>query len=79
MEVIDVSLIINLISDNGLFPNLSNKVLLQQIKNNLKGLIEYYIKSNETMDNQNIKAYYKLYDSLDKYLFQRIISKNLII
>ena len=44
-------IIINLISDNGLFPNLSNKVLLQQIKNNFKGLIEYYIKSNEIMDN----------------------------
>ena len=55
-EVLDVSLIINLISDNGLFPNLSNKVLLQQIKNNLKGLIEYYIKSNETMDNHKIKV-----------------------
>ena len=36
-EIIDVSLIINLISDKGLFPNLSNKVLLQQIKNNFKG------------------------------------------
>jgi hypothetical protein len=55
-EFIDVSLIINLISDNGLFPNLSNKVLLQQIKNNFKGLMEYYIKSNETMDKQNIKV-----------------------
>ena len=48
MEIIDVSTIINSISDNGLFPNLPNKVLLQQIKNNFKGLIEYYIKSNET-------------------------------
>lgn len=56
METIDVSFIINLISDNGFFPNLSNKVLLQQIKNNLKGLIEYYIKSSETMDRQNIKV-----------------------
>ena len=55
-EVLDVSLIINLISDNGLFPNLSNKILLQQIKNNLKGLIEYYIKSNEIIDNNNIKV-----------------------
>ena len=55
-EVLDVSLIINLISDNGLFPNLSNKVLLQQIKNNLKGLIEYYIKSNEIIDNHKIKV-----------------------
>jgi len=54
-EVLDVSLIINLISDNNLFPNLTNKVLLQQIKNNLKGLIEYYIKSNETSNNNNIK------------------------
>lgn len=55
-EIIDVSLIINLISDNGLFPNLNNKVLLTQIKNNLKGLLEYYIKSNEAIDNQNIKV-----------------------
>jgi len=55
MEIIDVSTIINLISDNGLFPDLPNKVLLQQIKNNLKGLIEYYIKSNKAMDNENIK------------------------
>ncbi|MBU3090953.1 YceG family protein [Clostridium sp. CF011] len=55
-EVLDVSLIINLISDNGLFPNLSNKVLLRQIKNNLKGLIEYYIKSNEIIDNHKIKV-----------------------
>jgi len=55
IEVLDVSLIVNLISDNGLFPNLSNKVLLQQIKNNMKGLIEYYIKSNEITDNHNIK------------------------
>ncbi|MGV8983559.1 YceG family protein [Clostridium sp.] len=55
-EIIDVSLIINLISDNGLFPNLANKVLLTQIKNNFKGLLEYYIKSNATMDNQNIKV-----------------------
>ena len=54
-ESIDVSLIINLISDNGFFPDLSNKVLLQQIKNNLKGLIEYYFKSNETMDRNDIK------------------------
>ena len=54
-EVLDVSLIINLISDKGLFPKLSNNVMLQQIKNNLKGLIEYYIKSNETIDNNNIK------------------------
>ncbi|MBU3182085.1 YceG family protein [Clostridium psychrophilum] len=54
-DVLDVSLIINLISDKGLFPKLSNKVLLEQIKNNLKGLIEYYIKSNETIDNNNIK------------------------
>ncbi len=52
---IDVSTIINLISDNGLFPDLPNKVLLSQIKNNLKGLIEYYIKSNEMVDNHNIK------------------------
>ncbi|MCB2289556.1 YceG family protein [Clostridium sp. CS001] len=56
MEVIDVSLIINLISDNGLFPDLSNKVLLQQIKNNFKGLMEYYIKSNEMMDINDIKV-----------------------
>lgn len=56
MEVLDVSMIINLISDKGLFPNLSNKVLLQQIKNNFKGLIEYYIKSNQPMDNQDIKV-----------------------
>ncbi|MCB2293732.1 YceG family protein [Clostridium algoriphilum] len=56
-ESLDVSLIINLISDNGLFPDLSNKVMLQQIKNNLKGLIEYYIKSNESMDNNNIKLF----------------------
>lgn len=56
MDVIDVSLIINLISDKGLFPNLSNKVLLQQIKNNFKGLTEYYIKSNETMDRHDIKV-----------------------
>lgn len=56
MELMDVSLLISLISDNGLFPNLSNKVLLQQIKNNFKGLIEYYIKSNETMDTHNIKV-----------------------
>ncbi|MBZ9636444.1 YceG family protein [Clostridium sp. FP1] len=55
VESIDVPTIINLISDNGLFPDLPNKVLLRQIKNNLKGLIEYYIKSNETMDNQDIK------------------------
>jgi len=54
-EVLDVSTIINLLSDNGLFPNLGNKVLLAQIKNNFKGLIEYYIKSNETIDN-NIKV-----------------------
>ena len=54
-EVLDVSLIINLINDNGLFPNLSNKVILSQIKNNLKGLIEYYIKSNEAIDNDNVK------------------------
>ena len=56
MEVLDVSMIINLISDKGLFPNLSNKVLLQQIKINFKGLIEYYIKSNQPMDNQDIKV-----------------------
>jgi len=56
VEVIDVSLIINLISDNGFFPDLSNKVLLAQIKNNLKGLIEYYIKSNDSLDNNNIKV-----------------------
>ena len=56
MEVIDVSLIINLIGDKGLFPNLSNKVLLQQIKNNFKGLTEYYIKSNESMDRHDIKV-----------------------
>lgn len=56
MEVLDVSLIINLISDNGFFPKLSNKVMLQQIKNNLKGLIEYYIKSSETINNDNIKV-----------------------
>ena len=56
IETIDVSLIINLISDKGLFPNLSNKVLLQQIKNNLKGLTEYYIKSNGALDRQNIKV-----------------------
>lgn len=55
-ETIDVSLIINLISDNGFFPSLSNKVLQQQIKNNLKGLIEYYIKSSETVDKQSIKV-----------------------
>ena len=55
-EILDVSTIINLISDNGLFPDLSNKVMLQQIKNNLKGLIEYYIKSNEIMDRDNIKV-----------------------
>ena len=55
-DVIDVSLIINLISDKGLFPDLSNKVLLQQIKNNFKGLTEYYIKSNETMDRHDIKV-----------------------
>jgi len=55
-EVLDVSLIINLISDNNLFPNLTNKVLLQQIKNNMKGLIEYYIKSNETINNNDIKV-----------------------
>jgi len=54
-EIIDVPSIINLISDKGLFPDLSNKVLLLQIKNNLKGLIEYYIKSNEELDNQNVK------------------------
>lgn len=56
MDTIDVSLIINLISDNGFFPSLSNKVLQQQIKNNLKGLIEYYIKSSETVDKQSIKV-----------------------
>jgi len=56
MDVIDVSLIINLISDKGLFPNISNKVLLQQIKNNFKGLTEYYIKSNETMDRHDVKV-----------------------
>jgi len=55
VEVLDVSLIINLINDNGLFPNISNKVMLQQIKNNFKGLIEYYIKSNEAIDNNNVK------------------------
>ncbi|WP_443663642.1 YceG family protein, partial [Clostridium sp.] len=55
MEVIDVSLIINLISDNGFFPELANKVMLAQIKNNLKGLIEYYIKSNELVNNDDIK------------------------
>jgi len=55
MESLDVPTIINLISDNGLFPDLPNKVLLQQIKNNLKGLIEYYIKSSKALDNQNIK------------------------
>ncbi|MBU3158215.1 YceG family protein [Clostridium frigoris] len=55
-EVIDVSLIINLISDNGFFPELKNKVLLRQIKNNLKGLIEYYIKSNEAIHNDDIKV-----------------------
>jgi len=55
-ESLDVSLIINLISDNGLFPKLSNKILLQQIKNNFKGLIEYYIKSNETQNRNNIKV-----------------------
>ena len=56
MEIIDVSLIINLISDNGLFPDLSNKVLLRQIKNNFKGIVEYYIKSNEIIDNHSIKV-----------------------
>jgi len=55
-EVLDVSLIINLIGDNNLFPDLTNKVLLQQIKNNMKGLIEYYIKSNETINNNDIKV-----------------------
>ncbi|HEY8891573.1 MAG TPA: YceG family protein [Clostridium sp.] len=55
-EVLDVSLIINLIGDNNLFPDLTNKVLLQQIKNNMKGLIEYYIKSNETINNKDIKV-----------------------
>ncbi|MBU3146375.1 YceG family protein [Clostridium sp. CF012] len=54
-EIIDVPTIINLISDNGLFPDLPNKTLLRQIENNLKGLIEYYIKSNEIVDNQSIK------------------------
>ena len=56
MESIDVSLIINLISDNGFFPELSNKVLLQQIKNNMKGIMEYYIKSSEIIDRHNIKV-----------------------
>ena len=56
IQPLDVTLLINLISDNGLFPNLSNQVLLQQIKNNLKGLIEYYLKSNENLDNNNIKV-----------------------
>jgi len=52
---LDVSLIINLINDKGLFPNIANKIMLQQIKNNMKGLIEYYIKSNEAIDNDNVK------------------------
>jgi hypothetical protein len=55
VEPIDASLIINLISDKGLFLDLSNKILLQQIKNNLKGLLEYYIKSSETVDRHSIK------------------------
>ena len=55
MDVLDVSLNINLISDNGFFPKLENKVMLQQIKNNLKGLIEYYIKSNELINNDDIE------------------------
>ena len=66
---------------NGLFPDLSNKVLLQQIKNNFKGLIEYYIKSNETMDNQNIKLiinymvhWINIYSS---ELFQKFDYKNI--
>ncbi|MCB2360445.1 YceG family protein [Clostridium estertheticum] len=54
-EIIDVSLIINLISDNGFFPEIASEVMLQQIKNNLKGLIEYYIKSNELINNDDIK------------------------
>ncbi|MGH4051458.1 MAG: YceG family protein [Clostridium sp.] len=55
-DPLDVTLIINSISDNGLFPNLTNKVLLQQIKNNFKGLLEYYIKSREISDNNDIKV-----------------------
>ncbi|MGH4118524.1 YceG family protein [Clostridium sp.] len=55
LEIIDMALIVNSISDNGLFPNLSNKVLLKQIKNNLKGLTEYYIKSNDGVKSSDIK------------------------
>ncbi|MCJ7688297.1 MAG: YceG family protein, partial [Clostridiaceae bacterium] len=56
MEIIDMAAIINSISDNGLFPNLSNKILLKQIKNNLKGLTEYYIKSNDGVQRNDIKV-----------------------
>lgn len=56
MEILDVSSIINSISDNELFPDLSNKILLKQIKNNLKGLIEYYIKSSEEIHKDEIKV-----------------------
>ncbi len=55
-EIIDVPKIINSISDKGLFPDLPNKVFLQQIKNNLKMLTEYYIKSNETINRDNIRV-----------------------
>ncbi|MGK0468042.1 YceG family protein [Clostridium sp.] len=56
MEIIDISVIINSISDNELFPNISNEILLKQIKNNLKGLMEYYIKSNDGVKRDDIKV-----------------------
>ncbi|MEK6264269.1 MAG: YceG family protein, partial [Clostridium sp.] len=56
MEIMDISAIINSISDDELFPNLSNKILLKQIKNNLKGLTEYYIKSNDGVQRDDVKG-----------------------
>lgn len=47
--------IIEEIEREGLIPNVNNKILELQIKNNLRGLLEYYIRNNEGIEKSKIK------------------------
>jgi hypothetical protein len=51
----DTSLLITLLEDYNLLPQLSNSILSGQIKSYFKGLLDYYIKSDTEFKVENIK------------------------
>jgi hypothetical protein len=60
---IDTTALITAINDKNLIPVLKNSLLSNQIRNNFRGLLDYFLKVNDTIPKEDIKLiiYYTVY------------------